>query len=46
MERRFLPVQMLHEGLDTALVFKNILLIGAFIRQHDPDTGIEKRQFP
>ena len=46
MHRRLFAIEMLDKGLDTAFIFKNILLVAAFVFQDDAHTRIEEREFP
>ena len=46
VQRRLVLIEVLHEGLQTALVGESVLLAGALVRQADADAGIQESQFP
>ena len=46
VNRRFVFVEVLNEGANTALILKQVFLVTALIYQVDAYTRVQKRQFP
>ena len=45
MQRRFVAVEMLNKGANTAFVLKHVFFVAAFVAQTDAHTGIQEREF-
>jgi len=44
VQRRLVPVQVLHKGADATVILEDILFVGALVGDADADAAVEKRE--